>query len=129
MGLTSAWHWMLVLLVLAILFGIPIIATYRENSGVKLKSSGFAIWLIGIIALGVVEDLVTFPSVAVAFSIAWLLIAYLFQRAVVRRVRDAGFGKKVAYYAIIPLVNIIVCIFLLMKPSKPDAENLSIATA
>src|SRR3954447_5049539 len=129
MGLTSAWHWILVLLVLAILFGIPIAATYRENSGAKLKRRGFAVWLIGIIALGLVEDFVTFSPVAIVFGIAWLLIAYLFQQAVVRRARDAGFGKKVAYYATIPLVNIVVCVFLLVKPSKPNAENLSMATA
>lgn len=44
-------------------------------------------------------------------------IIFFFYRQIVRRARDAGFGKKIAYVAVIPVLNALLIAFLLVKKS------------
>ncbi len=45
MGTFSIWHWVIVLLVILILFGLPSLAVYRENSSERLLRIGFLKWI------------------------------------------------------------------------------------
>ena len=58
--------------------------------------------------------------VSVATFIARILVAIWFYRLTVRRVRDTGHQKSVAYLACLPVVNIVFFLYLLFPSSKAD---------
>lgn len=130
MGTFSIWHWIIVLVAFLIIFGLPVYAVYRENSNECLSRLGFLKWF-GLYYLGVpivsglalgffgVED----KTIEGLGSLYGIMLMYpLFQR-VVRRARDAGMGKGIAYLTVIPLVNIITFLILAFKAKDAFHEN------
>ena len=104
-----------------------------------MTRKGFAYWVFGLVAFylvsGVIggllevqensEDLNNFVWIGAIFSVSVVLItiavSYPFFQRIVRRARDAGMGKAIAYCSIIPGVFFFTGIFLLLKgrPKEP----------
>lgn len=118
----SIWDWLILLIILA----CPVLIVATETSGKRASRRKFAIasffWLPLICLPDVFWlffDLRT-DIVSVAAFIARIVIAIWFYRLTVRRVRDAGHQKSVAYLACLPVVNIVFFLYLLFPGSKPD---------
>lgn len=120
MGTFSIWHWLVVLAVIIFSIGLPILAILNENTDQRLGRLHFLGWLVIPTAINVVASMIARGTqaellITAATGIIWLAIIYpLFQRYV-RRARDAGMGKGIAYWSIVPLVNIVTTFILLFK--------------
>ena len=117
-----------VLVALALLIAVPAVAVYRENSDLTMGRGAFALWVaLYVIVLPTVWNIVSkaLPSLAVdaVLAVAGACIAYVFYQRVVRRARDAGKGKRIAYIGVIPLANLVVYIILMVVRSAPPGEN------
>ncbi len=135
MGTFSIWHWIIVLLVTAIYVGIPVVATLREDSGRTTSRGEFIAWIVGVFLLlpfgGVLVGTLisTFlpPIIGSAVpALLWLACIVLFyplQQHVVRRLREAGFGKDMAYLSVIPVVNVAFFLFLAVMPPKSPSQT------
>jgi len=128
MGGLSIWHWVIVFLFLFFGFGLPAIAVRNERSNIRLRRSGFVWWVAIPMAIaftmelaGAALGLVDFIVVGIISVLACAYEYFFFQR-VVRRARDAGLGKAIAYWSIVPIVNIGTTLFLLFKPSAELPE-------
>ena len=125
MGTFSIWHWVIVL----VFFGLPILAVYRENSSERLLRIGFLKWIgiyVGIpILFNFVARLLLVEGGAVLgiALLIGLILVYPFYQRVVRRARDAGMGKGIAYLTIVPLVSLFTILILLFK-SSIDGEKI-----
>ncbi|HEY5609231.1 MAG TPA: DUF805 domain-containing protein [Alphaproteobacteria bacterium] len=121
MGSFSIWHWIILLAI----FGVPLIAVALERSDRRLSRKEFLLWVIGIVAGSAALNFVLRELFGMAGTVVWfiafLAAAYFYQQALVRRARDAGHGKTLAYLAIIPVLNIAIMIYLLIKPSQRGA--------
>jgi hypothetical protein len=63
---------------------------------------------------------------SIAFTLAGsIVIQILFLRTLVRRVRDSGHRKSLAYLCLIPLANLGLIIYLAFKDSAPIPSNAS----
>lgn len=115
-----------VLVSLVILFGVPAVAVYRENSDLTMRRGPFIAWTaLLVIALPVVFVIVAeaLPGLAtyIVVLVAFACIIYVFFQRVVRRARDAGKGKRIAYIGILPLANFVVPIILMvLRSAEPD---------
>lgn len=117
---------------LFVLIGLPsivaVVAVWSERSAKRLKRLPFVGWFVWLIAIWVllsffiwsfVLDTGQFLVVLAFFLAAFAYPAY---RWVVRRGRDAGLGKWIAYISIVPILNIIAFAFLALK-STSDGER------
>jgi hypothetical protein len=104
------WQIIIIPSILLLLFGIPFLATYSENSGRRIGRGQFALWLLSILILSSFSSLADDLKFILCLFILGLAWTFLFQQALVRRVRDSGNSKSLAYIAIIPLVNIFIYI-------------------
>lgn len=133
MGTFSIWHWLIVLLVL-LFIGLPIIAIKTEKSDRTISRTVYLYWIIGWIAYNVilssVGEVATLPEQAF-FVVAGLHIAGMlvyqtwFYRLMVKRLRDAGQGKSLAYVAIVPIANMLIPIFLLFAPPRSAEQPIT----
>ncbi|MBT4934723.1 MAG: DUF805 domain-containing protein [Rhodospirillaceae bacterium] len=125
----SIWHLIIVLLLVGGMFGIPVLAIRKENTDIRLKRLQFLYWIIGgylIIpaifgyVMGTMQvETDTINAIGFLYGIA---VAYpVFQR-IVRRARDAGKGKKIAYLSIIPFVNIVTMLMLIFTRSVEETQ-------
>jgi hypothetical protein len=100
-----------------LVFAIPIIGTRNENTNKTIGRLRFLAWFV--LAL-----LLLFIGFAGGLSIiivaVFFIFSYFFQQAVVRRARDAGYSKRLAYWAIVPVANLCICIYLLFASSKRE---------
>jgi hypothetical protein len=99
---------------------LPFVVTATENSGKVVARGTFALWFLAIfVALPVAASVTT--AVQRAFVLLWwpvgMIAIYLYQRVVVRRCRDAGLPKAVAYLGGVPVLNVALGVYLLLKPS------------
>ena len=122
MGAFSIWHWLIVLLVLVAIFGLPLLAIIMEKTDKRTKRLPFLYWLLGYYGLSFILNLVNVDStVGVSLmaivGLVMFVLLYPFMQQYVRRARDAGMGKVIAYLSIIPFVNIITTLILLFKVS------------
>lgn len=122
------WSWILILIFLGFLFGLPILAIRSENSGHKLDRIGFLYWVavyfgvpVTIAAAGEAFGAQLIASL-LAFVFAIAIIYPVYQRYV-RRARDAGMGKMIAYVSVIPFVNLVTTLILLFKGSIGTAND------
>ena len=123
MGAFSIWHWLIVLVVLFFIFGLPLLGVINENSEKRATRREFLYWVIayfgGAYLIQILGDLTGSIEIAYPVSVIFVLaIAYPFYQRVVRRSRDAGMGKKIAYISVIPIVYFVCFLILLIKPSK-----------
>ena len=130
MGTFSIWHWIIVLIVLGVWF-IPLVAVYRENSNKIIGRLGFLKWLgifYGIPIVSVIIgrlDLIEENTIDIIGGLGYLcalIFVYPFFQNVVRRSRDSGMEKLIAYLTIIPLVDIITILILVFKRTKPQSN-------
>ncbi|MEX0852082.1 MAG: hypothetical protein WD036_02195 [Bauldia sp.] len=51
------------------------------------------------------------------------IFAFFFFKRVVWRARDAGFGKRIAYLTIVPIINIVTMAILALTRSTADVRS------
>jgi hypothetical protein len=118
----SIWDWLILLIILA----CPALIVATERSGKRASRRKFAVSSFFWLPLICLPDVLWLffnlrtDVVSVAAFIARILIAIWFYRLTVRRVRDAGHQKSVAYLACLPVVNIVFFLYLLFPSSKAD---------
>ena len=125
MGTFSIWHWIVILFI----FLMPVIAIATEKTDLKTTRINFLIWLFGV-SLGsavfgsiiplIVEDQGAARIVVLVFGLCLVFPLY---RQYVRRARDSGMGKTIAYLSVIPLVNLITTLILLFKKGAFQAAT------
>ncbi len=123
-----------VLIALVLFIGVPAVAVYREKSDLTLGRRDFVLWVVlYLIVLPVVANVVAkiMPSLAVdgVLVLVGLCIAYIFYQRVVRRARDAGKGKRIAYVGAIPLANLVVFVILMVTRSAQPGDTAQAAEA
>ena len=119
---SSIWDWLILLIILA----CPVLIVATETSGKRASRREFAIasffWLPLICLPDVFWLFFNLRTDVVSFAlfVARIVVAIWFYRMTVRRVRDAGHQKSVAYLACLPVVNIVFFLYLLFPGSKED---------
>lgn len=125
MGTFSIWHWVMVIL----LFVWPAIFVATERTHKTMTRLEFICWVLGFLLFGLaIYGLqVAIGPGASSINIFLLIvnfgIAIALYRFIVRRCRDAGHGKTLAYVAVIPLVNLVVILYLMIKGQKKDTPT------
>ena len=112
----------------------PIVAIYRENGNLTIRRGRFALWvLLYLIVAPTVVNVVAeiLPNIAgyAIVAIIGAVITYLFYQRVVRRARDAGKGKRIAYVGVIPIANLVVFVILMIVRSASSGEDARTADA
>jgi uncharacterized membrane protein YhaH (DUF805 family) len=120
----SIWE----LIILLVIFGVPLVAVYRENSEHRINRLPFLLWVVAPYVVGLIggylggtlgsEGFGGFVGLVVA-----LAISYLSYQRYVRRAREAGLGKLIAYLSVIPLVNVLTTLVLIFYPQKIDEQS------
>ncbi len=113
---------------------VPIVAIYRENGNLTIRRGRFALWiLLYLIVAPTVVNVVAeiLPNIAgyAIVAIIGAVITYLFYQRVVRRARDAGKGKRIAYVGVIPVANLVVFVILMIVRSASSGEDARTADA
>lgn len=124
-----ASQWLITLLIAAIPFGIPIWATASERTQKTLSRRDFLTWVLLLwvlipVAASIARD-AGGPIASLAVLVLAAFLLFFYQQALVRRAREAGQPKKLAYLAIVPLLNIVIALYLLVKSPGPPAEPLA----
>jgi uncharacterized membrane protein YhaH (DUF805 family) len=113
------------LVVLLVMLGVPLVATVTENSGRCDPRGAFVWWVVGLVigcpALTLILGAVADANGRMIAFLASAAFAFVYQQALVRRARDAGQSKTLAYIAVIPVVSLGVMIYLLFKGTAPGA--------
>lgn len=129
MGTMSNWHGIVFVLTLCCC-ALPFVVTAVEHSGKVVPRGRFALWFLAIFVVLPIAAAVT-TAVQRAFVLLWwpagMIAIYLYQRVVVRRCRDAGLPKAVAYLGGVPVLNLALGIYLLLKPSAAAGVRVSTA--
>ena len=107
---------------IVVAFGVPLLAIFRENSELTMSRGPFIAWTALLlfalpVVLGIVADALPGLATYIVLLVAGACIIYVFFQRVVRRARDAGKGKQIAYLAVIPLVGMVVLVILMVIPS------------
>lgn len=123
-----------VLIALVLFIGVPAVAVYREKSELTMRRRDFVLWVVlYLIVLPVVANIVAkiMPSLAVdgVLVLVGLWVAYIFYQRVVRRARDAGMGKRIAYIGAIPVANLVVFVILMVTRSAQPGGTAQTAEA
>lgn len=126
MGSFSIWHWAIVLLMLA----FPAIIVATERSGKRANRGKFAVGLLIVLGLACLPDLlwlffnVRLEGLQGLLFLAGIALTVWFYRLIVQRARDAGHSKAVAYLACVPVVNLLICIYLLFPGARADGPAI-----
>ena len=119
-----------VLIIVAFL-ALPIIAIWTEKSDRRLKRGQFAKRLFGLWFAVIVLEIVLMTTLdgqdklvgaLVTMGICICAVFPIF-RWLVQRARDTGMSKAVVYLAIIPLINLIILVYLLLKKTARDTDE------
>ena len=103
--------------------GIQGLCIFRERSNNTTPRNKFVIWTMGILIGTVVFQIIVLPKTYNSNSHLSMLLAFaimiffycLFSLQMVRRARDAGMGKAIAYLWLIPVVGNLCALFLIFK--------------
>ena len=118
-------------LIIVAFLALPIIAIWTERSDRRLKRGQFAKRFFGLWFAVIVLEIVLMTTLdgqdklvgaLLTMGISICAVFPLF-RWLVQRARDTGMSKAVVYLAIIPLVNLIILIYLLLKKTARDADQ------
>jgi hypothetical protein len=112
-----------------------VIAIRRETTGRRLARWPFASWWVPLVSLVLVLFARVPPELSsnLVFAFACLgfiviappVFAFFFFQRVVWRASDAGFGKRIAYLTIIPIINVVTIAILAFAPSTVDAVRVA----
>lgn len=123
MGTFSLWHWLIILLIF-----VSVAAVATESSNKTTSRRNFSFWILGIFVICnvifVVTNLVTNDEKIsnLAVFIIFIIASFPLYQRYVRRARDAGMGKTIAYISILPVANFVCPIILLFKSSAEAIE-------
>jgi uncharacterized membrane protein YhaH (DUF805 family) len=132
MGSVSIYH-ILILLVMICVVGGPMayFGIARENSGCRVNRRTYTLTFLGLVlamvALQAVVDLIWQP-IAPAMSFIYLMVAFYLLRLTVRRLRDMGRGRGLAYLCLIPYIGLLVHIWACF-PRSAGASDAEIVKA
>lgn len=127
MAETSILSWLLMLGVFVSYVVVPFLAVRTENSDSTTGSVTFLLWFVGgyigppVVAYYLGTALGA-PFVVAAFAVSVVTVFIVF-RHFVRRARDAGLGRNIAFIAAVPLVTIGCAVFLSLLPSVPRRDS------
>ena len=118
-------------LIIVALFALPIIAVWTEKSDRRLKRGQFAKRFFGLWFTVIVIEIVLMTTLDGQDKLVGALLTmgiFIFAvfplfRWLVQRARDTGISKAVVYLAIIPLVNLIILVYLLLKKTARGADE------
>ena len=121
MGVFSIWHWLIVLLALIAVISIPVFAVISETSQIKIKRKEFLFWIAAwfgiLIVTKMLSSIIAIENFESIGGLVFYGLMYPVYQRIVRRARDAGMGKLIAYLSIIPGVNLPCFLILLFKKS------------
>ena len=123
----------MIVLIVLLIFLLPVIAVAKEHTDQRINQIDFMYWVLAYVGvplvIGFVGGLFAIEGIPELIAFIYsLAIVFPFYQRVVRRARDAGMGKSIAYLAIVPVINIVIALILLIKPSAvaaSDSENSS----
>jgi uncharacterized membrane protein YhaH (DUF805 family) len=124
MGTFSLWHWLIILLI----FSIPVAAVATESSNKTTSRRNLSFWILGIFVICNVTSFVTYLVTKdgkfsnLSVFIIFMIASFPLYQRYVRRARDAGMGKTIAYISILPVANLVCPIILLFKSSAEAIE-------
>ncbi|WP_299374987.1 hypothetical protein [uncultured Kiloniella sp.] len=123
MGALSGFHFLILLVVFLVIFGVPITAILTENSDKTIKRRNFLYWIVGFLSvpflISYIGELWNVTEITDSVSLLFILIgSYPFYQRMVRRARDAGMSKRIAFVSMIPIVFFVCITILVIKPSK-----------
>lgn len=98
---------------LAAILAVAVIAVVTENSE---ETTGRLTFLAWSLAFMLVPSLVSAVAGTMASFVLALVMTYPVYQVYVRRARDAGMSKTIAYLSIVPLVSIVTSLILLFAP-------------
>ena len=104
----------------------PILGAYFENSQKRVGRFSFMIWvfLFYIIIPVFLWNMETGKWAHEIYAISlviWKFTEFFVMQRYVRRARDCGFGKVIAYLSMIPFLNILTTFLLLISPTVKEA--------
>ena len=118
-------------LIIVAFLALPIIAIWTEKSDRRLKRGQFAkrffgLWfaviVLEIVLMTTLDDQDKLVGALFTMGISICAVFPLF-RWLVQRARDTGMSKAVVCLAIIPIVNLIILVYLLLKKTARDADE------
>jgi len=121
--------WPAALLLIPFYFVVPAFIVWWEKSDKTLNRMQFNIRWIGVfvvllvLIMGPIEPMIGGENelvVGIIVFVIFLALYYLQFIWTVRRARDAGMDKKIAYWCIVPLVQNITYLILIFKGSAED---------
>ncbi|KLN62463.1 hypothetical protein WH96_02895 [Kiloniella spongiae] len=123
MGAFSSFHFLIILVVFIVIFGVPITAILRENSDKIIKRRDFLYWAVGYLSvpffISYIGEFLNIGDITDAVSLLFILVgSYPFYQRIVRRARDVGMSKRIAFVSMIPIVFFVCIAILVIKPSK-----------
>jgi uncharacterized membrane protein YhaH (DUF805 family) len=119
-----------ILILLLLFIVIPVAAVWTENTEKRAKRKVFGVWMVAVLALSylfgsAMPFVGRIPDPNLIFGVALFVLAglitmqVLFFRVLVRRVRDAGHRKSLAYLCLVPMANLGLILYLAFKGSAP----------
>lgn len=131
----GVWQFIIVVLAALFVFGIPALIIHFEKSEKKIGRARFSLWIFPLLALAILTEIAGLlarsagvdaePIINAPLAIVGLLIIFPFYRRVVRRARDAGMGKAIAYWSIVPIFGWLLYLYLLFKsPKATEVDQL-----
>ncbi|WP_420547461.1 DUF805 domain-containing protein [Curvivirga sp.] len=114
---------LVIVIILITIIYLPTFAVKNENSNKRTTRLNFLAWVLGYYSLPV---FIKFNELEGASGVVTILLCYLgmfvllypFMQQYVRRARDAGWGKRIAFLSTIPIVNLVTTLILLLKRSE-----------
>jgi len=107
--------------------GVWIVAVRSESSGeyvTRIEFFGYFLVAITVGAFAVVlADHVNAPAGRIITAAVASIVNYLFAPQTVRRCRDAGWDKTLAYLAVIPFVGFFIFLALIFKGSADGSAK------
>lgn len=118
MGMYSIWHWLIVLLVLA----MPVVSVYLEKTDKIIGRKDLFIWVLWTVGLTVLSQIIISLGGTMIGMIIYLWLAtgqtFLFLQRLARRCRDLGWNKYWSLLLMVPFIGLFFVIVLLVKPGK-----------
>lgn len=133
MGSIAVFQVMIFLVIICVIaapmayFGVA-----RENSGRRVTRGSYTLTFLGlffaVMLTQIVADQMHFETIAQGASFIYLLIEFYLLRLTVRRLRDMGRGRNLAYLCLIPYLGILVHLWACF-PRSSGASDTEIVKA